>query len=128
MPRTFEIEQGFETEDGPRPEFAIMFGSVELEGGYRERTHANAKKSDATVWFGDPSSPGRKTTLRACYALGRPVFIVEDGITCPLALTTWLVAGYVEVLNMARNRESTVTGIGERVERFLLIAFGRLVS
>ncbi len=40
----------FMTEAGPRPEFAEMFGAVELPGGgYVERTRANARDSDATV-------------------------------------------------------------------------------
>ncbi len=32
------IPRGFETEAGPRLEFAREFGAVELAGGYRERT------------------------------------------------------------------------------------------
>ena len=119
---------GFETEAGPRLEFARQFGAVELAGGYSERTRANARDSDATVWFGDPASNGGRTTLRACQALGRPVLIVQPGITRPSDLVAWIVAGYFEVVNVAGNRESTAPGIGARVERFLVAALGRLVS
>ena len=122
------MPRGFETEAGPRPEFAGEFGAVEVAGGYRERTHANARDSDATVWFGNPTSPGGKTTLRACHALGRPVFIVERGITLPSDLTSWIVAQYVAVLNVAGNRESTEPRIGTRAERFLVVALGRLTG
>ncbi len=59
------MPRGFETEAGPCPAFVREYG------GYRERTQANTLDSDATVWFGNPSSPGGKTTLRACHALGR---------------------------------------------------------
>jgi len=99
---------------------------IDGDGKQRERTQANARDSDCTVWFGDPTTPGGKTTLRACHALGRPVFLVRDGITRPSELTTWLVAGYFEIVNIAGNRESTQPGIGERVERFLVAAFVRI--
>ena len=73
------MPRGYETEAGSRPEFARDFGAVALEGGYRQRTQDNVRDSDATIWFGDASSLGGKTTLRACQALGRPVFLVAEG-------------------------------------------------
>ena len=122
------MPRGFETEDGPRPEFAVEFGAVELDGGYRERTHANAKDSNATIWFGDATSPGGKTTLQACHALSRPVFIVRDGVTRPSEVAGWIVAGYFEVVNITGNRESTAPGIGDWVERLLVAALGCLTG
>ena len=53
-------------------------------GGYPERTRANARDSDATVWFGDPESPGGRTTLRACTGFGKPVYLVIEGLTQPV--------------------------------------------
>ncbi len=122
MPRCFE------TEEGPRPELDREYRAVEVGGGYRERTQANARDSDGTVWFGDPASPGGKTTLRTCNALARPVFIVRAGITRPSDLATWLIAGYVEVLNVAGNRESTEPGLGSHAERFLVATLERLIG
>ena len=55
LPTSGWMPRGFETEDGPRPEFAGEFGAVEVAGGYKVRTRANARDSDATVWFGDPT-------------------------------------------------------------------------
>ena len=53
------MPEGFLTEAGPRPEYAEMFGAVELPGGgYRQRTRANVRDSDVTIWFGNPESPG----------------------------------------------------------------------
>ena len=95
--------------------------------GHPERTVANARDSDATVWLGDPSSPGGRATLRACRELGRPVFLVNEGVR-PSELTTWLVANYVGVLNVAGNRESMAPGIGARAERFLIAALGPLAG
>ena len=115
------MPSGFETEDGSRPEFARIYGAIELAGGYKARTEANARDSDATVWLGTPDSPGGIATLRACTALGRPVFLVRSGVR-PSELTAWIVGRFVEVLNVAGNRESVALGIGDRAERFLVAA------
>ncbi len=117
------------TEAGPRPEFAVLFGALELPGGgYPERTRANARDSDATICFGDPDSPGGRTTLRACAGFGKPVYLVIEGSTEPSDMAAWIEAEEVGVLNVAGNRESTEPGIGERVERFLIAAFARLAG
>ena len=120
MPRRFE------TEDGPRPDFAAEFGAVELDGGYAERTRANVRDSGGTLWFGDTQSPGGRTTLRACHALGMPAFVVIEGRTRPSDLAAWIEAEEIRTLNVAGNRESTAPGIGSRVERFLAETFRRL--
>ncbi len=54
--------------------------------------------------------------------------MVRAGVTRPSDLTGWLVAQFVEVLNVAGNRESTEPGIGARVERFLVATLGRLAE
>jgi hypothetical protein len=121
------MPEGFLTEAGPRPEFAKMYGAVDMPGGgYPERTRANARDSDATVWFGDLASPGGRTTLRACTGSGKPVYLVIEGLTQPADVVAWIEAEEVRVLNVAGNRESTEPGIGERVERFLVAAFRQL--
>jgi Circularly permutated YpsA SLOG family len=118
---------GLLTEAGPRPEFAEMFGAVEMPGGdYPERTRANVRDSDATLWFGNPDSPGGRTTLRACAGFGKPVYLVNEGLTQPADVAAWIEAEEVRVLNVAGNRESTEPGIGERAEPFLIAVFGRL--
>jgi Circularly permutated YpsA SLOG family len=119
----------FLTEAGLRPEFAEMFGALEiLGGGYPERTRANVRDSDATIWFGNPESPGGRTTLRACTGFGKPVYLVIEGLTQPAEVAAWIEAGEVRMLNVAGNRESTEPGIGEQVERFLVAVFGRLAG
>jgi Circularly permutated YpsA SLOG family len=121
------MPRGFRTEAGPRPDFAELYGAVEMPGGgYPERTRANARDSDATLWFGDADSPGGRTTLRACAAPGRPAFEVLEGLTRPSDVAAWIGAEEVRVLNVAGHRESTQPGIGERVERFLLEVLRRL--
>jgi predicted Rossmann-fold nucleotide-binding protein len=121
------MPENFLTEAGPRPDFSEMFGAVELPGGgYPERTRANVRDSDATIWFGDPGSPGGRTTLRACTGSGKPVYLVIAGQTQPADVVAWIEAEKVRVLNVAGNRESTEPGIGMRVEQFLIAVFGGL--
>ncbi len=123
------MPEGFLTEAGPRPEFAETFGAVEMTGGgYPERTRANVRDSDATIWFGNPESPGGRTTLRACTGFGKPVYLVIEGQTQPADVVTWIEAEKFRVLNVAGNRESTEPGIGELVERFLVAVFGCLTG
>jgi hypothetical protein len=115
------------TEAGPRPDFAVLYGAAEIASDdYAERTRANARDSDATIWLGNPDSPGGRVTLRACASLGLPVYEVIDGLTRPSDVAAWIVAEEVRTLNVAGDRESTAPGIGERVERFLVAVFRQL--
>jgi Circularly permutated YpsA SLOG family len=61
---------GFLTEDGPRPEFAELYGAVETSSAaYPPRNRMNAQAGDGTLWLGDVGSLGARTTLAACRAL-----------------------------------------------------------
>jgi len=92
------------------------FGLAECpEPGFPARTRANARDSDATLWFGDWHTPGGRATLDACRALGRPTMLVFGAIMKPSEVRAWVEAG---------NRESTAPGVGDRVEAFLRRAFG----
>lgn len=65
---------GFLTEEGPGTSSPRCSGPWSCRGGgYPERTRANARDSDGTVWFGDPAAPGGRATLRACAGLGKAV-------------------------------------------------------
>ena len=111
---------GYLTENGPRPDFAEMYGAVELPSdSYRERTRANVRDSDGTLWMGDYHSPGGRATLDACRLQGKPYLIAYAGVTTPGEVRGWIVEKGVCTLNVAGNRESTSPGIGGRVERFL---------
>lgn len=121
------MPRGFLTEAGPRSGFAGQHGAREMTtADYPPRTHANARDSDATIWFGDPGTPGGKTTLRACADLGRPVYLVIDGLTRPSDVAAWIETEEVRVLNVAGNRESSGPGIGAKVDAFLIAAFRHL--
>jgi Circularly permutated YpsA SLOG family len=121
MPECFLTEVG--------PWLRRYVRGVEMPGGgYPERTRANVRDSDATIWFGNPDSPGGRTTLRACTGFGKPVYLVNEGLTQPTDVVAGIEAEEVRVLNLAGNRESTEPGIGDRFERFLVEMFGLLAA
>jgi hypothetical protein len=58
---------GILTEEGPRPEFAALFGAVEIPTpDYRARTKRNVADSATTLRFADAAPPGARATLGAC--------------------------------------------------------------
>lgn len=123
------MPKGFLTEDGPRPEFAQLYGAVELPtADYPARTRRNVFESSATIWFGRMDSPGYFATHRACMEWGRSMLVVVDGKTRPSDVVHWLGISGFRSLNVAGNRESSNPGIGEKAERFLLAIFRKLHS
>jgi hypothetical protein len=53
IPTGGAMPRGFLTEEGPRPEFAELYGAVELpSSSYPARTERNVRDSDGTIWFG----------------------------------------------------------------------------
>ena len=120
IPTGGAMPNGFLTEDGPRPDYAELYVAVELATySYKERTRANVRDSDATLWMGDYRSPGGRATLDACRLQGKPYLIAYAGVTTPGEVRDWIVERGIRTLNVAGNRESTSTGIGDRVERFV---------
>ena len=77
------MPRGWLTEDGPRPEYAELYGMLECPiGGYPARTEMNIENADATlILAGDVLSPGTKLTAQICQKLGKPfaTFDPADG-------------------------------------------------
>jgi hypothetical protein len=120
---------GFLTEDGPRPEFAGLYGAVELPTvDDPTPTRRNAMEAGATIWFGSLHSPGSIVTHRACLDFGRFCYDVVEGRDGPSDVARWLSASRVSSLNVAGDRESSHPGIGDRVERFLVSVFRKLAE
>jgi len=115
------MPKGFLTEDGPHPEFARQFGAVEMPtDSALARTERNVQESDATLWFGETTTLGARTTVEACYRFGKPCLPVDPSASFePSHVATWISEYKIRTLNVAGNRESDEPGIGERVERFL---------
>jgi hypothetical protein len=123
------MPRGFLTEDGPRSEFATLFGAREMPtDSYRQRTEQNVRDSHGTVWFGKTDTPGAKATLIACEGMGRPhLLVLPHRDTRPSDVAAWLgTQPQVTVLHVAGSRESEAAGIGDRVERFLTELFRQL--
>src|SRR5215212_10255749 len=97
------MPRGFRSQDGPRPDFAELYGVREYASDrYPPRTALNVKESDATLRFAtDWGSPGEALTQRMCVRYGRPHLDVSpgDSIT-PADVAQWLVRNAVRVLNV----------------------------
>jgi len=103
------IPKGFRTDVGNKPSFGKIYGLVETpEYGYLPRTMLNVMRSDATLWFGDVSSPGGKATTKFCKIYGRPMILnIVD------------MRPYAElygVINIAGNRQRTNPDVVQQVK------------
>lgn len=113
------MPRGFRTDVGPNPQLAKRFGLKENASyAYPPRTLLNVEEADGTFIFGNEGSPGCLLTIRYCYELGKPYFLVKwpTALATPLfgpTLGKWVKAHNIEILNVAGNRESTNPGIFE---------------
>jgi hypothetical protein len=112
---------GFQTDDGPRPEFADQYGATEMpEDDDPAGTERNVRDSDATLWFGETTTTGAQATVGACLRSGKPCLPVYPGVSFePAHVANWIAENRIRTLNVAGNREGEEPGIGKRVERFL---------
>src|SRR4051812_29944318 len=113
---------GFLTEDGPRPEFAELYGAKETSSAeYRQRTEWNVRDSAATLWIGPKGSSGWQATEWACRGLNKEMFLVAPGKGVkPSDAADWIIRTRIQILNVAGDRESGTPGLGERAEWFLI--------
>lgn len=128
------MPHGFLTEDGPRPEFARLFGAAEHdEADPAARTVANVHAADATLVFAArPCGAGTRLTIETCREAGLRHVVVAwgpAGLDATAAeVADWLVSNRVGTLNVAGERESVAPGIGRRVETLLADVFARLTG
>lgn len=116
------MPRGFLAHDGPRPDFAVLYGVTEhASDRYPPRTALNVKESDATVCFATNwDSPGEALTRQMCERYRRPrLEVTPGGAVSPADAAAWLKANAVRVLNVAGNTERTSPGIGAFAEAFL---------
>jgi len=109
--------KNFMTEESSNWELKTIYGLV-ARGNYAQRTYHNVNNSDATVVFGDITTPGTKLTIRLCNELMKPLRINPP----TKSLLVFLEDHQIQVLNVAGNRESKDPGIEERVKEFLVEA------
>ena len=123
------MPKGFRAQDGPRPEFADLYGVTEhASDRYRPRTALNVKESDITLRFAtDWDSPGEVLTRQMCERYGRPQLeVTPGGALAPADVADWLVRNNVRVLNVAGNTERSSPGIEAFVTAFMAEVFRRL--
>jgi hypothetical protein len=116
------MPKGFRAQDGPRPEFATMYGVQEhASDRYPPRTALNVKESDATLRFAtDWDSPGEALTLQMCERYGKPrLEVTPGGDLTPADVAAWLAGNNVRVLNVAGNTERISPGIEAFTVAFL---------
>jgi hypothetical protein len=115
--------KGWRTDVGPAPWLGSRFGLQECETpGYPARTQRNVLLAQATLIFGDPTSPGCRLTASYARQAGRPCVIVF----WPFATSFWseharvvvLLSG-VQTLNVAGNRERSRPGIRDACWQFV---------
>jgi len=119
------VPKGWRTEEGPKPWLESLGLKEHGSEGYRGRTIANVESADATLWLGDPLSPGGKLTLRTADSINKPSYVVDWRAGWPFPsddvqdVKDWLDRLGVQVLNVAGNRSSKQPGIFEMTKRFL---------
>jgi hypothetical protein len=122
IPTGGKMPKGFKTEEGYCPELADKYDVEELVSGeYAPRTRYNVLDSDATVIFGNLSSPGSRTTRQMCLDSKRACLVVEEFNDFYRRLFNDFLSMYeVTTLNVAGNRESKNRGIQQKVYDFLI--------
>lgn len=116
------MPNGFLTDDGPHPEFAQRYAAADLPAeSDSTQTEENVQQSDATLWFGETTTSSAQSTVKACRKLGKPCMLVYPGASFePSHIATWITENKIATLNVAGSREAEESGIGDRVEHFLI--------
>lgn len=124
------MPKGFLTEDGPRPEFAELYGVKEHPvPNYNERTISNIEWADMTLLFGNSNSLGARLAIRTSNNLNRQILVIRNDKNPPPMRAVCLIRRWeAKVLNIAGNRESKSPGVGDWVEGYLREVFDRLVK
>ena len=105
--------EGRLAEDGVIPD---RYNLMELIGaGYRARTKANVRDSDATLIVSiDPTlTGGSRQTAAFARTLGKPFLHINPQMDWKPALRQFLEANGISVLNVAGPRASTTPGISD---------------
>ena len=103
---------GFETENGAKPEYARMYHLIDKKCNKAQRTVENVKCSDGTLVFSDDlMSPGTKLTISTCSTLYKPYLINPSAQD----VVSFIQTKNIKVHNIAGNPESVAPGITSRV-------------
>jgi hypothetical protein len=125
------MTKGWKTLDGPRPEYGVEYGMVEMDtADYPTRTRANVKEACGTIRFAtDFFSPGEICTKKAIDYYHRPYFDVladENAWDLLPEAVGWIKRNKIEILNVAGNTEQSAPGMERFVFHFMLAIFDEL--
>lgn len=115
IPTGGTMPRGWITLDGPKPEYAELFGMVEhTSPKYPPRTECNVMDSDATIRIAfDFGSAGERLTKRLVDQHGKLDFAVDLNHKVDLiAIAEWLNSNEIETLNVAGNSHRTNPAVG----------------
>jgi hypothetical protein len=119
------MPKGWRTLDGPRPQYAEMYGMKEhSSSSYNERTWDNVLWADGTLRIaGNFNSPGEKCTVNAVLSHKKPVMDIsiaawnlyneEYKNRIYKTVKDWIEDRNIKILNVAGNSEKTWLGIEE---------------
>jgi Circularly permutated YpsA SLOG family len=110
--------QNYMTENGPMPKLKNLYGLMEHEGNFNDRTIQNVMESDGTLLFINNRSRGSMLTFQTCQKENKP-YIINPSID---EFIKWLFDNDIKNLNIAGDRESDSPGIEQEVYNFLLEA------
>lgn len=128
------MPRGWRTDTGPRPDMEAKYDMREHGSPtYPPRTRLNVQDADATLIFGDPTSPGCRLTISCAVRASRPHLVVywRGSIFAPIVhsygeqLQKFLIEHDVKILNVAGNRESRTPGIHDAARDFLIATLGK---
>lgn len=137
IPTGGTMPKGWRTLDGPRPEYATLYGMTQSHSAdYAPRTFVNAGSAGATLRIAyDWHSAGEKCTLRAVAAVNQEPFDIglSDYMLASPEWVTRAVAwirsrGPGLILNVAGNSERTAPGIEHAAELILRDIFARCLA
>lgn len=117
----------FETDDGPRPEFARTYNARECATISSRILQMNAGMAQVTLWIGKTDTPEYKTIYASTKKKDRGLLVVEPGTNAtPKRIADILSIMEVETLNVTGDREHLVPGCGARAEKFLIQMLRRI--
>jgi hypothetical protein len=125
------MPKGFITLNGPRPEYAEMFGVREhTSSNYAPRTYANVASADGTIRLAfDFSTTGEVCTFKAITQYKKPYIDVD--LKSPRSVEEvikWISDNNIKVLNVAGNSEKTHPGTQLAAGKYLKELFELLAK
>lgn len=108
------------TDDGPQEELLRGFGLEPAPHDprtYPKRTKMNVEAADATLWMGNPNSPGGRLTCSWTVRKAKKLLLMNPTEDYFLE---WVLENNIQTLNVAGNRERTNPGINDRTYELMV--------